>query len=312
MMALVLQSDAEHSEAYKIGTTIGAGVGLLIPLILALAAAKTISGPGRNRKCALSLALMMGAWFLCSLGYAITQWTGFAGAQPVFVFIAAPVALGAGILAILGLIEVVGSKEPVRGSWQGITSLVIVGIFGLAVFAGFLTGMSKGIAARGIPKDWRMTQSTPGGQLDFPAKNFKYTIPGGNWIQIVPQKLNPQADLAFVDPGRKLYFMVLAHKINPGVDLTQEKYVDIARNELKELDPAAVVSEATPETLGTLAGSAFSVEATLKNQSFTYREWVCVHQGHVYQLVAWGLRSNGAAVAPAAAGLFANFGVITP
>jgi hypothetical protein len=35
-------------------------------------------------------------------------------------------------------------------------------------------------------------------------------------------------------------------------------------------------------------------------------------QDHVYQLVAWGLRSNRAAVAPAAAAQFQHFGVITP
>ncbi|HVE41560.1 MAG TPA: hypothetical protein VNM14_16835 [Planctomycetota bacterium] len=302
------QSNPEYSIAYNIGL----GVGMLLPLILALAAAKTLSGPDRNRKCALSVALMMGAWFLCSFGYALSQWTGFAGLQRLFVFIAAPVILGAGILAILGLIEVVGSKRPVRGSWQGITSLVIVGIFGLALVGGFVAGATKAMAARQIPKDWRMSQAPPGSQLDFPAKNFKYTVPREDWVQVVPQKLNAQADLAFVDPAHKLYFMVLAYKIAPGAERSQEKYLEIARNELKGLDPGAVVGESQPESLGALAGDGFSVDATLQNQSFTYREWIGVHGDHVYQLVAWGLRSNRAAVQPAAAGLFQNFGVIAP
>ncbi len=302
----------ESSPEYSMSYGIGVGVGTLLPLILTLAAAKTISGPDRNRKCAMSLALIMGAWSLCSLGLAVSLWTGHAAIKSVSVFLAAPVVLGGGILAILGLMEVVGSKRPVRGSWQGITSLVIVGIFGLAMLAGFVAGATKAVAARQIPKDWRMSQTPPGSQLDFPGKNFKYTVPGGDWVQVVPQKLNAQADLAFVDPGRKLYFMVLAYKIVPGAERSQDKYVEIARNELKQLDPGAVVSESQPESLGALAGAGFSIDATLQQQSFTYREWVGVYGDHVYQLVAWGLRSDREAVQPAAAGLFRNFGVLTP
>src|SRR4051794_4743537 len=117
------QSNPEVTISYNIGL----GVGLLLPLILALAAAKTMSHPDRSRKCALSLTMMMGAWFLFGLGYSISHWTGLALVSRAAAFIAAPMALGAGILAVVGLIEVVGSKRPVRGSWQGITSLVIVG-----------------------------------------------------------------------------------------------------------------------------------------------------------------------------------------
>jgi hypothetical protein len=307
MGALAL-SDPESSISYQLGI----GVGILLPLIFAGMAAATVSGPNRSRKCALSLAMLMGGWFLASLGYGVGQWTGLTWVPILFGIIAAPVALGAGILAIVGLSEVVGNPRPLRGSWQGIASLVLVGIFGLCIVVGFLSDVTKAVAARQIPKDWRMSQTPPGQALDFPAKSFRYTVPGGDWVQVLPQKLNPKADLAFVDPTRKLYFMVLAHKIAPGVDLPQEKFLEIARNELKQLDPGAVVSDSQPETLGPVAGSAFGVEATLQNQSFTYREWVGIHGGHAYQLVAWGFRSNRASVAPAAAGLFQNFGVIPP
>jgi hypothetical protein len=295
---------ADSSPEFDVGYKAGTALGLLIPVAVLLYAFRSLHDEGRSRKCALSLVLFSAGWACTTLGYALSKWVGAMGLLVVAAIVGFLCVIGAVVLAIMGLVDVSVDSNRKTGAIQAVVSLVLSGLFVLVGLVGFLTG------DRGVPDDWKMAQPLPGSRVSVVPKNFSLAVPGPDWVQVIPTKLNPKADVAFVHPKKMLYVMLVAHDI-PAANLTPLKlFSDAARGEMKQMDPAAQIGEAQPLTAGGCPGMVFDAEVKMKNMEFSYREFIGVHGSRAYQLVVWSLRPNSSLMRREADRIIGSFEVL--
>jgi hypothetical protein len=295
---------AQGVTGFEISRGLGMFVGLLIPATFLIYALKSLGEPDRSKKCALGLSFVMGGWTLCSAGYGISQLTGATALMALSTLVAVPVMLAGLVTAVLGLVDTAGSRK--RGKGQAISSLIVGGlVLILALFAA--------LKSDDVPAEWKIVSGLPvGARLSVHAKNFSVQVPPEEWVQVNPQKLNRQADLAFIDPKRKLQFMVLAFALPPGASITPEKFLEIARADLMRIDAAARVGEAQPEVTGSFVGTAFNAEAIAAGKEVSYRIWLYPHNNIAYQLIAWGPRRAADEVRLECSRFVKGFEVLTP
>jgi hypothetical protein len=301
-MLLPAQADPEFAIARGLGML----VAVLIPVTFALYALRSLGDPDRSRKCALSLALIMGGWALSSLSFALSQLIEAPALVILAGLVAVPLGLAGIVMAILGLVDVAGSARPKSGRGQAITTLILGGLV-------LLVGLIGSLMDDGVPDGWRFEGALPPGErLSDPAKNFSLLVPAEEWVQVFPEKLNRQADIAFVDPKRKLSFILLAHALPAGASITPEKFLEIARNEVKRIDAAARLGEPEPEAASALPGVAFSADARAAGKDVTYRVWLYPYRNHAYQLVLWGPRRAAETVQLEASRFVKGFEILAP
>ena len=295
---------AQVEPEFAISRGLGMFVGFLIPLTFLIYALKSLGEPDRSRKCALGLSFVMGGWTLCSLGYGISQLTGASALMALASFVAVPLMLAGLVTAVLGLLDAAGGRK--RGKGQAISALIVGGlVMVLSLFAAM-----KGSE---IPEGWKVVSGLPvGARLSVHAKNFSVQVPPEEWVQVNPQKLNRQADLAFIDPKRKLQFVVLAFALPPGASITPEKFLEIARADMMRIDPAARMGEAQPEVTGSFVGTAFAAEANAAGKEVAYRIWLYPHNNFAYQLVTWGPRHSAEEVRLESSRFIKGFEVLAP
>jgi len=301
----------EDSAAYGLGRIVGSLVGILIPVAFFLKATQRLSDPEHSRRCALSLAFVMSGWALSSAGYALSLMSPGFGCILTVAFIIAIVLILVGIvLSVLGLAEDpprVG--KPLEGRGQAVGALVVGGLLLILGAGGFVAGA---FSARQVPKDWKMAQLPPGTTISNEPKNFTFTVPEKDWVQVIPGKLNPVADLAFVDTQRKVFFILISVPLSRGVSVTNEKLLEVAKGDLRKIDAAARFGEVQPELAGTVAGFAFTGDARVGKENLTYRQWVHAGRTHLYQLAFWGPEKSKVQVVAAAGQLLRTFGILQP
>ena len=303
-MLMAFQADV---PGYEVGRGIGALVGILIPVTILIKTIGSFSEPDRNRKCALALALVAGGWALSSITYAVTLMSdGLAWLLMIAVIPAALSILTGVVLAILGLVEISGVTRPVQGRGQAIGSLVVGAVFLIAIAFGVVSGAS------GVPRELRMDQQSQGTKLMFGSKNFSYVVPEKEWVQVLPTKLHPLADVAFIQPRKKVTFLVIAENLPAGIMATQDMLIEASRAELKKSDPAAKLGAPEPVTVGSLLGHSFLAEATVRNQGFCYRMWVHAAGSRVYRLITMGPRDSVDLVSDSSRSLVQGFELLTP
>lgn len=296
---------ADTSPEFDIGYKVGMFVGAFIPIGVLIYALKSLSDEDRSKKCALGLAMFSGGWALASVGVLLSKLAGAGVLMTLLAGLGGLAIIGSIVFAILGLVEVSGDGRKKSGIGQAIATLILSGGF---LLIGVISALASG---DGLPDDWKMTQPIRGSRVSVVPKNFSIAEPGPDWVQVVAQKLNPSADVAFVNPKKTIYVMVLAHDI-PAANLTPLKFwADAARGEMKQFDPNAVVSEGTPLTLGTCQGVVFDARAAREGRRFFYREWVGIHTSKAYQVVAWGPESKGALVTAEADRIIGTFETLT-
>jgi hypothetical protein len=301
---LEFQSDV---PGYAAGRAVGSLIGIFIPVTILFKAIGTFSQPDQNRKCALALTMTAGGWALSSLTYALTLLSeGMAPLLMIAIIPAALAVLSGVVVAFLGIVEVAGVTRPVQGRGQAIGALVIGAVFLICLVVGFISGFS------GVPRELRMDQQPLGTKLMFGSKNFSYAVPEKEWVQVLPNKLHPLADVAFMHPRRKVIFLIIAENLPPQVQATQDMLLEASRAELKKSDPAVQLGAPEPVTVGALLGHAFTAQATVRNQSFSYRMWVHAAGNRVYRLITWGPRDAADVVTESSVSLVQGFELLTP
>lgn len=304
MLLLAFQSDV---PGYEVSRAIGSLVGILIPVTILIKAIGAFSQPDQNRKCALALTLTAGGWALSSLTYALTLLSeGLAWILVIAIIPAALAVLSGAAVGVLGIVEVAGVTRPVQGRGQAIGALVISAVFLICLVVGFVSGFS------GVPRELRMDQQPIGTKLMFGAKNFSYAVPEKEWVQVLPGKLHPLADVAFMHPRRKVIFLIIAETLPANVVATQDMLIEASRAEMKKSDPAVQLGAPEPVTVGALLGHAFTAQATVRNKPFTYRMWVHAAGNRVYRLITWGPQGSDEIVAESSRSLVQGFELLTP
>jgi hypothetical protein len=253
---------------------LGPFVGILLPAVFIIRAMQKLSDPGNSKRCAIAEALVSAGWLLFSLARAvILQSPEYGWMLPRVVPFAGLLMLGGVGMGIAGLREVGATTRPLAGRGQA-AGAILLGVcsLGAGIF-GFLSGdRSKA----GPPEDWwRLPQQTSGTKLTYAEKGFRFTVPTSDWIQVHPNRLHPNADLAFVHARKRTFILVIALNLPPGISVSQEKLAEMSRTEPTMTDPLAVVGESYPETVGTLRGTAFT--ADFQVDKLPCRQWCWVH-----------------------------------
>jgi hypothetical protein len=299
---------AFQADDFAASRIVGSLVGILLPVTFLVQAIRSLSESDQSRRCALALLLAAGGWALCSLTYALTQLSDAAGGLLAFAAVPAAIAMVvAVVLAISGLVELAGDRAPSRGKGQAIGALVIAPLFIAGAIYGFLNSDRND-----IPKELQLPQPPAGAKLPFTHKGFSYTVPGNEWVRVNSVRLNPLAEVAFAHSRKKIFFVVIAENMPAGAYATQEMLLEASRGELLKVDPTARVGPSQPETVGTLQGHGFSVDARTRNMSLNYRYWVHAAGNRVYQLVAWGPQSSSDLVTQSSKSLVQGFGLLGP
>jgi len=302
----MLVAETQGSPEFKIAYTIGLFVGILLPVLFLVLALRTLSKPNHSRKCALSVSALMAGWALSSLFSLLAHLSGASGLEKFGYGLGGLLALPVLVLAVWGLIDVVHSTPMLSGAWQSVLSLALCGVF---VIGAALAGL---VASRGVPNDWKMPQTPAGGRVSVVSKNFSLAVPGGDWVHVIPSKLNQRADVAFVNPGKTLYFMVLAHQVPAGSVMHLDRFTEAARGEIKQIDPAGMATTALPKVIGAYPGMEFSADDSVQGKPFTYYEWLTVKGSVAYQVIAWSPRADAALMKVEATRIAGSFESLAP
>lgn len=283
-MHFLAQADT-GSAAY----TCGAFGGALIPVVFLLLAIRSLGHSDRSSKCAWSMILFMSGWTLLILTYGVFRATESNGIAMIGAVLATPLWLATLVFAVLGIMEVSGNPD-LKGLGQAITAIVLVVVFGLISF----------IASRGgkdaVPSEWKLPPPVPGSRILVADKNFSLVEPGSDWTRLEPRHLNPRADLAFVNEKKTMFMIVVSIPVPPNMVLPADRFVDAARQEMKQMDPGASVGASEIRYVDKYQGLTFSAEVNAKGQAVTYCEWVTSQPYFGYQIVVFGPRASAALV----------------
>jgi len=297
---------AMTDPAFDLGYKFGSNVGVLIPIAFLVVAVRSVFQEDRNRKCSVGAVLTASAWSLTSIGWALSALTGEKGLLPPLCVLSLIAVLGAIPLAVLGLTEIARGGRRIRGRAQAVGSLTFAGIFLLVLLIGVLG------VERGIPGDWKMDQPLPGSRISVVPKNFSVGHPGVGWSQVIAQKVNSHADVAFIHPKNKITVMVLAHAV-PAANLTPiQAFAEGARKEMAQIDPGALVEPAQALTVGSCSGMSFNAEAQRRGDELLYREWVAIHGSVAYQVIGWGPKKDGDLVRQETERFIQSFEILAP
>lgn len=298
----------EADSAYEFGRMVGMGVGILIPLTSLVHALRRRSEEENSVSCATALVCSSSAWLLASVAYALTQWSeGLAWIRVPSTLGVLVLTIAGVVLGIRGLRELSGS-EGVTGRGQAAGALVIAGILSVA----FAFGVVRGLEGEDLPKDWKVAQKAPGTTLRVESKNCSFVVPPKEWVQVDPQKLNPRADLAFVHPRKKLFYLLIGVAAPPGVTISNDLLADAGRGDLQRMDPNARTTANEAVSAGSLQGVAFNGEAQVGGKPVFYRYWAGVSRSHLYNLVIYGPKEHQALLSAEAGRLLGGFRLLQP
>lgn len=287
---------------------------ILVYVIFFWAALKCFSiarRPTTNGKCAVSLGL-----FFCS--FTVAGLCGTAGQNSpnlkVIIVVGTLMAfagfISSIVLAIVGLVEYSGHDgKYVQGRAQAIWTLSLSFIFlcigGVNFFHGF---------TQGLHNKQNLAANQPGANqsLTFEDFNFKFRAPGKPWVQLDAKKFNKNATAAFAQMQPEVYFMIIAEKGSIGPSLTTESVVEIAKANLRSKMDSLQILEERPMQRQGLDGMQLDTTSQTQSTHLFYRDWVCVTNGYIYQLIAWGKLDDEGIVRTKSDELYAAFSVMDP
>jgi hypothetical protein len=264
-------------------------------------ASRVYKRPGANKKAVGSLALLLGIpWLAALIGVALRSSESAAGGVLSGLMILGGVA-SAVVLAIVGLLEI--RREPARWTegkgfavatfcLAGLLVLTWVGMIGTIV----ATAVSRSGEARGPVK------------TDFPELGFRIGAPPASWRSANTGEINPKACMAYRRRNPEMYFMIVAEKIERDAGPTLQTVAGLVKANLVSGAQGAKVTLEEPESIEAMAGIRMQADVPQANGIVCgFRYWLHVSPDHVYQLIAWSLKGDEAAMLKEADALFDGF-----
>lgn len=295
------------ADPYSVGYQTGQWLFPAIMLGLMVKCLAIARRPYANKKCVLSLALVLFGWLAASAATIIERGApslGFLRGVGALILFGA---LIAGIvLAIIGLVEVRDKERYRQGRAQAITSLVLCGVVTLAFIAGLAVGIRRGFGAE------RQVSNQPNANeiLTYEDLNFRFRAPGKPWVQMDAKSLNPHATIAFMRNQPQIYTIIIAEKI--GVDVELKQLAEIAKANMRSVASSYSVLSESPAKVNRLDGMTMESQARLGNRDILHKYWFCVTNGYCYQIVSWGSIQERDRVLREAAQQWQRFDLIDP
>lgn len=303
MATLLLDTSAEEASR-AIGRFIGSGMFALVLCVGIVVAANSARKSEVNGKGAYALVFAFLSWIVAlafgAFELAKNRTAAVLGGFVLFIF-----AIVAIVLGTIALLEV-ASKPSRQKKGQAIWALVLASITGLAFGGGFVKGLLTRAKA---DKELVEAKASVAGELrEYPELNYTFKIPDEPWQELNAKKLNAQASFAVRRSEPEIYIIVIAEK-NPG-EMTSEALDEISQANLEKVAKASNLKWEKPLKIHGLDGYAHRIDAKVNKQDFTYVVWALAHGGYLYQVVAWGLASDGDEVESQAMKTFKSFNVI--
>jgi tetratricopeptide (TPR) repeat protein len=146
----------------------------------------------------------------------------------------------------------------------------------------------------------------------FDALNFCLAMPDDTWTRVPPERVNPDAELAFVSSQGDMAFVAVADA--PGVERQGdlETLEQIVLANLRRMSDRVEPGTSRPETLAGIDGRRFVVETFNDRQSLRHVYWLGVHRGHTYQLQLLSHEADLADMERSASEWFGRFSLLDP
>ncbi len=302
-----------NSSAYQAGYYTAQILVCVLFLGLCLWSLQGLRQADRNRKCAISLALVMGAFLLALVVQFLRKIFPALPTSSHLVFSVSAVGLAVCgvILAIIGIVEYSSNRERfAKGLGQGISALIV----GLIFCGLFGVGAVKGFNAR-RQQTTRLilpNQEVKDTAIRFESLNYEYRPPGQPWKRIDVAKLNPLASVGFVWPEKQVYFQVLVN--NKGIDpsATSEELLKLAKKNMTRGGAVPEFGEEVSKEIDGMAGVQLEtkfVKGSMRGYSIL---WVGTAHGYAYQLMCWGPIEEKENIVASAKPLFERFQRLDP
>jgi tetratricopeptide (TPR) repeat protein len=307
------QLDYQGALPYEAGKVTGQALVYLLFLCLALKSFSIARRPNANAKCALSLGIFFSSMVMGGIISALGQAMGVVSLTHRIVAVLGGLMVFAGfiaalVLAITGLVEYSNHKgKYTQGRAQAIWTVSLSFPFLCLMAFGAYRGFQQ---ARLNTQTMTANQPDAGQWLVFNDFNFKIRSPGKPWAQLDAKKINKNATVAFAQTQPQVFFMILAERVAMGPNMTTEAMVEIAKANLRgRMDSLQILKENPLRRQGL---DGVQLDSAAQNQSYhlLYRNWICVTNGYVYQLVAWGNMEDATAVRAKSDELYAAFSLI--
>ena len=259
--------------------------------------------PSANRKCALSLTLILGAFLVSSMAGASQSFLGHSEAALALFNLLNLLSLGgigfSIVLAFQGLGECSRDrKRYTQGKAQAIWTLSLAGSAILVIGSFVVQIMPLLIHTK--------TRPGPGQTVTFDDLNFRFRAPQPPWYSVNPNEVK-NVKLLFARHSPEARFLLEGGQFyaNDG-DFTTELYAD------SSLSPSSKVISKIPRQVGILTGiEVQTIGGGTRSDQF-YLEWFCVSNGFAYHLLGWGRIENRNKLLDDLRDSFAGFEQIDP
>ncbi len=180
-------------------------------------------------------------------------------------------------------------------------------LFRAVAIAATLLAASAGCARGKAPAP----ASAPAAAADEkPQHNFRFRRPGPAWSRMDPDHIDPAAKLAYARSRPDVSFLVYVTR--PGTDVALDGVIASWKRQLEAQASGAVELSSAPLELHGLSGTRAVAAATVQGAKVVYESWFLARNGWLYQLLAWGVAKDRAALQDEARALFAGFELIDP
>lgn len=144
----------------------------------------------------------------------------------------------------------------------------------------------------------------------FEDLNYAYDRPKGQWTELRPGLVNPDASIVLLRARPQAVFMIIAEKI--GDILDSQALADIAEARLRSASVGATVNMYQKRTIAGIRGYALSITANVDGKETLYRNWAGVRNGYAYQLLAYASGRDALALDEGYEELIKGFQLIDP
>ena len=271
-------------NSFDLAETIGYVCGVILTLIILvlplLMNAMALRHRSINGRCAISVIVTMGGTIVAGVAAKFMQSAGMSS-----VMLAVPTVfalccwLTGSILAIIGLREIRRRRGRYRGGKRRAIAMLVLNGFYMVLFAfGVHAGLTRSPSLAAI--------GPAGKEVRNEEWNFRLAPPQ-EWVPLDGSKLNPLARAMFMRKKPEMFVVVLCEQAQGGTATKLDASVELVKAQL-QANPGTQLMADEVQTVNEYVGHRIESEGQNGALRLFYVHWVYVHNGTVYQVVAWG------------------------